>query len=257
MSPPTPFSDPTVSVETPERVQLCLDVAGLGTRAMAYLVDFAILILFWSTTEFAIAYLRSGHGLVDLEELRGLRSSVQALLVFAIFFVQWGYWVGFETLWAGRSPGKRALRIRVIKLDGSPVGFGDVALRNLGRVVDFLPALYAVGLVAMTVSPRSRRLGDLLAGTVVVRERRVDLSRYEAPAAASRALAMPLSASEYELVTSFLSRAARLEPSARERVALKLAEPLARRLSAERLSAALESGAAAEAFLQEIAAGHG
>jgi uncharacterized RDD family membrane protein YckC len=249
------FAEPTLSVETPERVQLSLDVAGLGTRALAYLVDFLILFLFWATVAFAHSLVSTGF--LSLDQLQSLQALVQALLVFAVFLVQWGYWVGFETLWAGRTPGKRALHIRVVKLDGSPVEFGDVALRNLGRVVDFLPLFYAVGLVAMTISPRSRRLGDLLAGTVVVRERAVDLSRYDAPASAPRALAVALSASEYELVTSFLARAAQLEPAARVRVALKIAEPFARRLAPERRSSALESGDAAEAFLRELAQGHG
>lgn len=242
-------------METPERVQLCLDVAGLGTRALAYLVDFLILFLFWVTLAFTASLVSSGG--LSLDDFRALRGAVQALLALAIFLVQWGYWVGFETLWAGRSPGKRALRIRVVRMDGSPVGFAESALRNLGRVADFLPALYAVGLTAMAVNPRSRRLGDLLAGTVVVRERAVDLSRYEQPAGAPRVLAAQLTAGEYEVVTSFLARAGSLEPVARERVALKLAEPLARRLSPENRAAALASGGAAEAFLKELAQSHG
>jgi hypothetical protein len=182
---------------------------------------------------------------------------VQALLVLALFLVQWGYWVGFETLWAGRSPGKRALGIRVVRLDGSPVGFAEVALRNLGRVADFLPILYAVGITAMAVNPRSRRLGDLLAGTLVVRERPVDLSRYDQGAGAPRVLGAQLTASEYELVASFLARAGSLDAGARERVALGLAEPLARRLPPERRQAVLASGADAEGFLRELARVHG
>jgi uncharacterized RDD family membrane protein YckC len=255
MPPPAPGQAPTLLVETPERVQLSLDVAGLGTRALAYLVDFLILFLSWATLAFA-ASLLSSRGL-SLDDFRALRSTVQALLVLALFLVQWGYWVGFETLWAGRSPGKRALRIRVVRLDGAPVGFAEVALRNLGRVADFLPILYAVGITAMAVNPRSRRLGDLLAGTLVVRERPVDLSRYDQPAGAPRVLAAQLTASEYELIASFLARAGSLEAGARERVALRLAEPLARGLAPERRQAALAGGTAAEAFLRELARGHG
>ncbi len=255
MPPPAKSLDSPLLVETPERVQLCLDVAGLGTRALAYLVDFLVLFLFWVTLAFA-ASLLSSQGL-SLDDFRALRGTVQALLALAVFLVQWGYWVGFETLGSGRSPGKRALRIRVVRLDGAPVGFAETALRNLGRVADFLPVFYAVGLTAMAVNARSRRLGDLLAGTVVVRERSVDLSRYEQPAGPPRVLAAQLSAGEYELVTTFLARASSLEAGARERVARKLAEPLARRLSPEAQAAALASGEAAEAFLKDLAQGHG
>lgn len=248
-------AEPSLSIETPERVALELDVAGLGTRALAYLVDFFILFFFWVTVLFVTSIARADG--ISVDELYALESLVQAALVLAAFGLQWGYWVGFETLWRGRTPGKRVLRVRVVRLDGAPVGFAECALRNLGRVVDFLPLLYATGMTAMMLSPRSRRLGDLIAGTVVIRERQVDLSRYDAPAARPAASAIPLSAAEYELVSGFLSRAAVLEPEARERLALKLAEPLARRLPAERQAAPLASGAAAEDFLKSLAAGHG
>ena len=251
---PTPLAgqaDPALSIETPERVLLTLDVAGLGTRALAYLVDAFLLFLFWVTVLFALSIVRT-QGL-SFADFQALQAVVQAAIVLGVFFLQWGYWTFLETLWGGRSPGKRALRIRVVKLEGSPETFSDAALRNLGRVVDFLPVFYAAGLTAMMVSPRSRRLGDLLAGTVVIRERVVDLSRYDARASGpSAGSAVALTPAEFELVSGFLSRAASLDPQARERVALKLAEPLARRLPEDRRAATLSSGAAAEAFLESV-----
>lgn len=250
VAPSAPRTDPALDIETPERVSLSLEVAGLGTRALAYLVDAFVLFLFWVTALFLLSILRSQG--ISFADFQGLQSVVQAALVFGVFFLQWGYWTFFETLWGGRSPGKRALHIRVVRLEGGPETFADAALRNLGRVVDFLPLLYATGLTAMMVSPRSRRLGDLLAGTVVVRERKVDLSRYDAPARPSGPSAVALSAAEFELVSGFLARAASLDPASRERVALKLAEPLARRLPEDRRAAPLASGAAAEAFLASL-----
>jgi uncharacterized RDD family membrane protein YckC len=85
--------------------------------------------------------------------------------------VFWGYYILFETMWEGQSPGKRALGVRVLKTSGMPIGFLDAVIRNLVRIVDFLPFFYGVGVVTMFISPQSRRLGDLAAGTLVVRER--------------------------------------------------------------------------------------
>ena len=250
-----PLADPALSIETPERVELSLDVAGLGTRALAYLVDAFVLFLFWVTVLFIVSLVRTEG--ISTNDLYALQSVFQALLIFGIFAVQWGYWVLFETLWSGRTPGKRLIKIRVVKLDGSPVGFADCSLRNLGRVADFLPILYAVGMTTMMANPRSRRLGDLLAGTVVVRERKADLSRYETSQPTPSAAGLSLSPSEYELISDFLSRTDLLAPEARERVALKLAEPLARRLPVEKQAAALAGGVAAEAFLKSLVSGHG
>lgn len=251
---PAPLADPSLSVETPERVALTLDVAGLGTRALSYLVDLFILFLFWVVVVLGISVAKAGG--LSTDDFYGLAAVMQALLIFAVWGVQWGYWVLFETLWAGRSPGKRLVHIRVVRTDGSPIGFTEAALRNLARLVDFLPVLYTVGMVTMVIDRRGRRVGDLVAGTLVVRERRADLSRYDAPAQGSPAAPVTLSAAEYELVTSFLSRAGQLEPEARVRVALKVAAPLVARLPAEKRAAPLADGAAAESFLRSLV-GHG
>ena len=256
-APGTPSADPALSIETPERVALSLDVAGLGTRSLAYLVDALLLFLFWVALYFVLSLARAD--VITFDGFRALRSVVQAVIVLGAFALQWGYWTFFETLWGGRSPGKRALRIRVVRLEGAPETFADAALRNLGRWIDFLPLAYAVGLASMIVSPRSRRLGDLLAGTVVVRERQVDLSRYDGAGKVGEVAphALDLSPAELELVLGFVARAATLDPEARARVALKLAEPLARRLPDEARARVLETAAAAEAFLGALVAGRG
>lgn len=257
MAPPdtTPLSDPALAIETPERIELCLEVAGLGTRALAYLVDAAVLFVFWASV-LIVASIARIRG-IGLDELSSLGSVMKAILVFAAFALQWGYWVLFETLWDGRSPGKRALRIRVVRLDGSPVGFVEAALRNLGRVADFLPMLYGVGLTAMMVNARSRRLGDLLAGTIIIRERRADLSRYDRAPLPATASVVVLASSEFELVSDFVARADDLGPEARDRIALKVAEPFAQRLPEQERSKVLASGAAAETFLKSLVASHG
>jgi len=250
-----PFADPSLSFETPERVALSLDVAGLGTRALAYLIDALIILFFWLSILVLVSVARKEG--VGLEDFSALASLAQAALVCGLFAVQWGYWVFFESLWNGRSPGKRAIGIRVVKTDGSPADFTDAALRNLGRVGDFLPVFYGVGLTAMMISSKSRRLGDLLAGTLVVRERRADLSRYGSVSFSEAASGLALSPAETELVLSFLARADQMAHEARGRVALKIAEPFAERLLPEKRGAPMASPAAAEAFLKSLVGEHG
>ncbi len=232
-----------LTVETPERVALDLDVAGLGTRILAWLVDGLILFTFWITLGF-VGSLFQKRG-VSLDELRALDSLVQVAIGAGFFFVQWGYWVTCESLMAGCTPGKRALRIRVVRLDGAPEGFPEAALRNLARAADFLPLFYGAGLLAMLIDGKSRRLGDLLAGTLVVRERQADLSRYESAVQSSA----HLSSQEFELVCGFLDRATRLEREARVKLALQLATSFAGRLPAQPAPENVES---AEALLRKL-----
>jgi hypothetical protein len=139
----------------------------------------------------------------------------------------------------GRTPGKRALGLRVVRVDGAPVGPVESLARNLLRVVE-VPLGYAPGVLAIALGPRRQRLGDLVAGTLVVRERRVDLSRYVVVAAPpdprfaflrGRAGAL-LAADEFERLVDFLARRPGLAPAARARVASRLADALARRAGA-------------------------
>ncbi|GIV94214.1 MAG: hypothetical protein KatS3mg056_2923 [Chloroflexus sp.] len=95
---------------------------------------------------------------------------ILALLAILAFVVNWGYFVFFEWIWNGQTPGKRLLRLRVLREGGRPVDIGAIVVRNLMRAIDFLPLLYGIGLVTMFVDRYHRRLGDLTAGTVVVHE---------------------------------------------------------------------------------------
>jgi hypothetical protein len=89
-------------------------------------------------------------------------------LVALLFY--WGYYIFFEMVWNGKSPGKKALKLRVIRVDGTPITISESLVRNLVRLVDFLPVYYGVGAIAAFINPQTRRLGDLAAGTLVVRE---------------------------------------------------------------------------------------
>lgn len=225
---------PELRFETPERVALHLELAGLGARAFAYLVDVLVVFLLWVLG--LVLYSISGDLLRDLQALSG---AGQLLAVGAVLLSGWGWDVAWEVGAGGRTPGKRAAGLRVVRADGAPVGLAESLARNLLRAVE-VPLGYAPGVLAIALGPRRQRLGDLVGGTLVVRERRVDLSRYaaaEAPAdprfAALRGRAAALlAADEFERLADFLARRPGLAPAARARVAGRLAAALASRAGA-------------------------
>ena len=167
-----PSQDDRYRIETPEQIGLEYDIAGLGTRFLAALVDSIIL---W--VAIAAFFCVGTFGLSSLAEAftgegdTGLVVAL-ALLILFVFFVFWGYYMLFETIWHGQTPGKRWTGLRVIQEGGYPIGFSHAAIRNIVRLIDFLPVYYVVGATVMLIDKRSRRLGDLLAGTIVVRERK-------------------------------------------------------------------------------------
>ncbi len=225
---------PQLTFETPERALLSLEVAGLGGRALAFLADLTVLFLAWVTA--LLLYSIGGDLLWRVQRLGALG---QVLAVLAYFALGWCYDVAFESLWRGQTPGKRLLGLRVVRSDGAPVGVVESVVRNVARALE-VPLLYAPGILAVALTPRHQRLGDLLAGTLVVRDRAYDLSRYRPPAALparwarlqGRASAV-LSPGDYERLGDFLRRRPDLEPAARDRVGRRLAEALAARAGAE------------------------
>ena len=144
-------------VLTTEKVPFSYRVAGLGSRFLAWLIDFlAILVLGFV-----------GLMLSNVLEI-GRRGLGQAVFQFWLFMLLWGYFLLFEWLWDGQTPGKRLLGIRVIRCNGTSLAFAGSAVRNLIRVVDLLPAFYAFGFMTAAGNRENRRLGDLAADTLVV-----------------------------------------------------------------------------------------
>jgi uncharacterized RDD family membrane protein YckC len=241
---------PQLTFETPERVALSLDVAGLGSRALAFLADAMLLFLAWVTA--LLAWSLQGDLLKTLQGLSWLMQLAAAAL---FFLTGWSYDVLFEVLGGGRTPGKRLIGLRVVGVDGAPVGLLESLVRNLLRAVE-LPLLYAPAVIAVAATERHQRIGDLVAGTLVVRDRAYDLSRYGLPeptaggrfripaAAAARALAP----ADFERLVDFLQRRRELSPEPRRRIAEIAAGALA-----ERAGLAAPAPADAEPFLESLA----
>jgi uncharacterized RDD family membrane protein YckC len=238
-----------LSFETPERAVLSLDVVGLGGRVLAFLLDLLFLFLAWVTA--LLAYSVAGDLLRRVQQLSAL---AQGLAVAVAFALGWCYDVAFETLWRGQTPGKRILGLRVVRADGAPVGPVESVIRNVARAAE-VPLLYAPAVLCVALTRRHQRLGDLLAGTLVVRDRAYDLSRYAPvettvdPRWASLQGRAALAPDEFERLSDFLGRRGELAPAARRRVGEKIARALAAR------AGALSPGPGeAEPFLEALAA---
>lgn len=220
-----------LEVETPDHVVLRYDLAGGGNRGFAALVDVVVaslivagLVVAWSLA-------------VELTPFEAT-PAVTGIAVLALALIAWSYFVVLEWLWQGQTLGKRMFGLRVIRADGSPAGFVAVLVRNVVRVVDFLPAFYGLGLLAIVVSSRSQRLGDLAAGTFVVRAPRPRLDPValrtgprlaEGAAADVRGLPGELQ----RLVREFVAREAGLAERDRRAVAARIAAALRARIEIE------------------------
>jgi uncharacterized RDD family membrane protein YckC len=163
-------SNDILRIDTPENVTFDYDVAGIGSRFLAALADTALIIL--------LQVILFGAVLLVVNIILGksvfensIRSWVFAISGILSFVFLWGYYIFFEILWNGQSPGKRWVGLRVIRMDGTPITASEAVIRNLVRIIDFLPTAYGVGVVTMFINADSRRVGDLAAGTIVVHDR--------------------------------------------------------------------------------------
>ncbi len=176
--------DEYLRIETPENVAFDYEMAGIGSRFLAAMVDTALIVvlqLIVAVVALIMTRALEGDSLSGSSWLSRWLPAILGLLAFAFF---WGYYVFFEMLWNGQSPGKRLTGLRVIRTDGTPVTLTESIIRNLVRLIDFLPILYGAGVVAMFINEQARRLGDLAAGTLVVHDRpTVTLASLDSPAA--------------------------------------------------------------------------
>ena len=218
--------DENMVVATPELVAFSYELAGIGSRFIAALLDLLVALAIVFVLGIVAFEIGATTGNVLAAELLGVVGS---------FVLVYGYFWAQEAAFNGQTLGKRATRLRVVGENGEPITFSQAGIRNLIRFVDFLPLWYGIGLVTLFINARGRRLGDLAAGTVVVRERqRVRLQdlptqviQTEAVAPSTWSLATDDPAARQFLAT-YASRRGYLNPLTRRRLALTV-EPLLRR----------------------------
>lgn len=236
----SPPLDTIATIDSPEQVRFEVRLAGPARRGLAYAID--LLIKLGVLLGLGILLLIGG---MSRSELGGWTLGVYVLVA---FFMEWGYGVLFESITSGRTPGKRAMRLRVVKEGGHPINFMDAFLRNLLRAADFLPSGYALGVVVMGLDPRFRRLGDLVAGTMVVVEERSHVApavQLRPPPTAAELAALPATArllpAEREALDLFVRRLDRLGPARADELAELVLPHFADRLPASATQAPARS----------------
>lgn len=226
--------DTDVAIETPEHIVFHYRLAGPARRALAYLIDMAA--CYGAVVVLALIVVLSFMGDRSAGEIGSAAKAGSGVVLLALFAVQWVYFVVFEAT-TGRSLGKGVVGVRVVSTDGRPIGWRAAALRNLLRAADALPTGYLVGLVSMASSSRFQRLGDLVAGTMVVvpESARVAAPIELTPAAKPKELAtlpedVALDADEREAIELFLRRRRTLGRAREHELASMIAGPIGERL---------------------------
>ena len=267
-------------IRSPEQVALDLEIAGPMSRALAFSVDYGLILIMETLVLIALIFAAlTAATVMELEQVGQWFEEVQSDLadgggfarqwVFAAigiwlvveFVIQWGYFVVCELLMQGRSPGKAMFGLRVVRDGGLPIGFRESMLRNLLRVVDMLPSGYFIGFLSMAVSRDTKRLGDYGAGTVVVREakagraRPLDLDRSPAPGAPAfrfdheqLAAVGPV---ELQLIRQTLRRVEDVHAWQAKKILERTVEALRRRLAVEEEVAEIDRKAFLMALLKD------
>ncbi len=243
-----------------------MPLAGIGSRFIAVLIDMLIwvagllvlLVVLWILEPALQAFSRLSY------------QWVTAIGTFIVFLLNWGYFTLFEAFWNGRTPGKRVARIRVIQRSGRPIGVFESMARNLVRYVDQIPFFYAVGVIAMFATKQHQRLGDLAAGTLVVRDREDESGGWRqsgnrtftaqvftpgTPAPEPHTyLFLPsdgvarLSSTDLEVLEGFFSRRLDMPLTTREALAGRIAAAIQAKSGLE-----IPAGSSVETFLEAIA----
>ncbi|HUN83277.1 MAG TPA: RDD family protein [Terracidiphilus sp.] len=233
-----------LNIETPELVAIEMPLAGIGSRFIAVLIDTLIWLAAIAVLAVILWMLLPGLGAFS-------RVSAQwavAIYLLALFLLNWGYFTLFEAFWNGRTPGKRIAKIRVIQQSGRAIGLFESMARNFIRYVDQIPFFYAVGVIAVFATRRHQRLGDLAAGTLVVRDRvqeaplwgETGARTFTAPVFSQgpsipephQALSLPatgiarLSVSDLEVLEGFFARRLDLSLATRAALAKRIAEAI-------------------------------
>jgi uncharacterized RDD family membrane protein YckC len=237
-----------LDVQTPEQLSLEFSLAGLGSRALALLYDSLIQLIVAVLVALAIGYYGRSMQLYWFKASNWMTAAV----IFFFFCMYWGYFALFEILWNGQTPGKRHAQIRVISASGRPITAFEGVARNFLRAVDST-FFYGVAAICAALDKQNRRLGDMVAGTVVIHDNR-NIAEPMWYADESRAaqqigdVAAAITAMEFELVETFLARRLDLPPEVRQ----KQAEVIAQRI-ADKMKVARDNKASSEDFLEDVA----
>jgi uncharacterized RDD family membrane protein YckC len=245
-------------IETPEQIELDLELAGLGSRFLAQALDWllkglltAVLVMI----ALVVLAMVGQRGVIEHP------SRVILAAVVAMVYTLWlGYGIFFEVRWNGQTPGKRSAEVRVLREGGAPVDFRTACVRNLLAVADFLPGFFLLGSLLILLNARRQRLGDMAAGTIVVRERVAsaapDTAQELLEYAAEDIRFMPsqlsaLTPADVTIVRSFLQRYRSLDGKSRDRLGVTLADRLVQKM-AYRLPFGIEDGSTAREFLSSL-----
>ncbi len=259
------FSD-QLNIDTPELVTIEMPIAGIGSRFVALVIDYLI----W-TAAFLALFIVAAIVLPALHVFADVSANWAAgIVILLVFLLQWGYFTLFEALGNGRTPGKRVMKIHVIHRSGRAITFVESLARNLLRVIDYLPSFYVAGVVTMFLNRQNQRLGDMVAGTLVVRDREIESPHWgelgtrtiTAAAFAAPAAMIPphlrvvlpasnlarLSTGDLEVLERFFSRRLDLDLTTRAAIADRIASAIRGKSGLE-----IPEGVSVETFLEAVA----
>ena len=230
-----------IAIESPEKIVFHYRIAKTGARMAAYLLDIFIQILIAALLLILFFLMGIVNAQTFKVEVAGFGQLALAFLYVLYFFFQWGYFAYFEMFRHGQSPGKRKMMIRVIKDNGEALDASSIVLRNLLRAVDGFPLFHFLGGLVSTIDSKSRRLGDMVSGTLVVHEMRFDLSepsyettfKVQGPENPHLRLSNRLNEQQLLIIRTFLNQSADLSDDKREELAMKLALQVKERTGAD------------------------
>jgi uncharacterized RDD family membrane protein YckC len=245
------FAD-KLTIQTPEQTLVDFHLAGIGSRFLACFIDTMIQVLAMIVIVVITLIGAAGAGTT----VPWGAPWVTAVGVFLWFALYNGYFAFFEAVWNGQTPGKRLMQLRVIQQSGRPISVFQAIARNLLRAVDELPVLYGIGCLTVLLNRQNKRLGDFVAGTVVVREKSLeevhaDWGNVSAESGKKYNLRL-LGDNEFQLIEAFLQRRSFLDASVRQKMAWQIAGKVGDKLtlSSEEMAAACAGGR--ERFLEEL-----
>jgi uncharacterized RDD family membrane protein YckC len=229
----------TITIRTPEQIELCHDLAGAGSRFFALVIDTVLqsgaFLCIWLTLMLVDSLLN--HRISGL--MNGVAQSslsLSTLILGALGgFIMIGYYLFFEALWNGQTPGKKMAGLRVIKENGSAINIFDSAVRNFMRTVDFIPYGYLAGALTMMLNRKRKRIGDWIAGTIVIKVPAdlppVFLTETEIEPPSAPVDISSLSKDEYHLVRNYIIRRGELSGTTRRELSERLVALMMKRLS--------------------------